>query len=181
MRGSQQHTVCSTTTLSLSHFWSFYLTFIYLSVSLSLFFPPACPCHPHIALSATVPTFVFLLLPSLMLRCTPCLPMWIIHGLWGFRCGERIRSLAWAVFLSAHLLGSSRSQRLSSCWEEYWVTSNSTHTQSRRYRQVMQVYAETPMQTFMYAICVHEDGTWMQMFKLHGPLCGYDTVLFFSG
>lgn len=66
------------------------------------------------------------LLPSLVLRCAPCLPMWIIHGLWGFGCGERIRSLAWAVFLSVHLLGPSRSHCLACCWEEYWVTSFNT-------------------------------------------------------
>lgn len=105
-----------TTKQSSSHFWSCCLMSIHGSISLSLSHTSLSPecCHPHISpcycpIRCCLLSFLF---PFLMLRCIPCLPVWIIHVLWGFRCGGGIRSLVWAVFLSAHLLELSRLQRL---------------------------------------------------------------------
>lgn len=94
-----------------SHFWSCCLMSAFcINLSSRMF--------PSLPSSFLLPSCCY---PSCW-GCVSRLPTWIIHVL-----PSRLLDVEWEldtfpVFLSAQLLGPSRSQRLASCWGEYWVT-----------------------------------------------------------
>lgn len=104
------------------------------SISLSLFHVPV----PQVRSSSHVPACYCPFLPLF----TIAIPHAEVHHLssyvnntWPLRLRmwreNKIPGLGCFFFfllLPAHLLGPSRSQRLSSCWEEYWVTSHNSRT-----------------------------------------------------
>ena len=143
---------------------------------------PQALSSSHLCMLPSLPSS-FPLFPLAIPHAEVCPLSSSVNNTWPLKlegCGVRIRSLAWVVFLSVHLLGHSCSQRLASCWEEYWVTSHNTQIHTI-IGNSLSVNAGTHMQNFMHALCVHEAETRMEIKckKLHDLLCSCDAVFIF--
>lgn len=147
--------------------------FVYLSlhwfISFSHILVPQVLSSSHLSACYCSPLLLLLsgLSPSLMLTRTPCLLMWIIHGL-----GRENKIHGLGLF---SLLAS---------WDPHarsvWPAAERNIEQPSIAAPLLAGHPCISANTwkFLCMLCVHEGETWMQT-KLHDPMWGYDTVLSF--